>query len=346
MKIDLGELKAVANQVDVDLERIVYELKDALLAAYLQSRGAIEGRLMPGQPLPREVDGKPVRVDVDFETGQVRLLVTELNEEGEKVGEVDEFESAQVSKTMAHAVRKFVGDRLQKMGQESAARGFEQVLNSLRSGLVQQGSDPRMVYVDLGAVEAQMPPAEQIPGEKYEHGKRLKVLVVAVRPGNANSTVIVSRTHPGLIKALFALEVPEVEDGTVEIVKVAREAGSRAKMAVISHNPQVAAKGACIGPKSARVSAVVQELNGEKIDIVDFSDDPAKFIGAALAPASVVRVDIVDEEAKAARVFVPDFQLSLAIGKEGQNARLAARLTGWRIDIRSDADPLFAGASN
>jgi N utilization substance protein A len=199
-----------------------------------------------------------------------------------------------------------------------------------------------MVFVDLGKIEAQMPPAEQVPTEKYTHGSRIRVILVAVRQLANGMVVVVSRTHPALVKQMFALEVPEVADGTVEIVAVAREAGARTKIAVLSHNPQVAAKGSCIGPMGSRVNAVVNELNGEKIDIVDYSDDPAKFLASALSPARVARVDITDLEARHARVFVPDFQLSLAIGKEGQNARLAARLTGWKIDIRSDADPSYS----
>ena len=222
---------------------------------------------------------------------------------------------------------------------------LENQIGTMVNGVIQQGSDPKMVFVDLGKIEAQMPPAEQVPTEKYVHGSRLRVILVAVRQLANGMVVVVSRTHPALVKQMFALEVPEVADGTVEIVAVAREAGARTKIAVLSHNPQVAAKGSCIGPMGARVNAVVNELNGEKIDIVDYSDDPAKFLAAALAPARVAKVEITDLEARHARVFVPDFQLSLAIGKEGQNARLAARLTGWKIDIRSDSDPLFNEAA-
>ena len=190
--------------------------------------------------------------------------------------------------------------------------------------------------VDLGKLEALLPTAERVPGEKYEHGTRIKCLVFSVRKGMRGPQITLSRSHPNLVKKLFALEVPEIADGTVEIAAIAREAGHRTKIAVKSTAPGVNAKGACIGPMGQRVRNVMSELHGEKIDIVDWSDDPAELVAQALSPARVSAVEIVDLEARSARVIVPDFQLSLAIGKEGQNARLAARLTGWRIDIRSD----------
>jgi N utilization substance protein A len=190
-----------------------------------------------------------------------------------------------------------------------------------------------------------LPAQEQVPGERYEHGSRIKCYVLQVRKGLRGPVVTLSRTHPNLVKKLFALEVPEIADGTVEIAGIAREAGHRSKIAVRSTAPGVNAKGACIGPMGARVRAVVAELHGEKIDIVDWSDDPAELVAHALSPARVSQVEVVDAEARAARVTVPDYQLSLAIGREGQNARLAARLTGWRIDIRPDSggpEPLGA----
>src|SRR5690606_34344356 len=206
------------------------------------------------------------------------------------------------------------------------------------SGIIQQGKDPRNVLVDLGRIEAILPPQEQVPTETYNHGERLRAYVVQVRKGHRGPSVTLSRTHPNLVRKLFQLEVPEIADGTVEIAAIAREAGHRTKMAVKSNKPGVNAKGACIGPLGSRVRNVMNELRGEKIDIVDYSDDPARFVGNALSPAKVTHVEIVDAAARVARVTVPDYQQSLAIGKEGQNARLAARLTGWRIDIRSDAE--------
>jgi N utilization substance protein A len=207
------------------------------------------------------------------------------------------------------------------------------------SGIIQQGNDPRLVFVDLGKIEAVLPPQEQVPGEKYVHGSRLKCHVVSVAKTPRGPRVTVSRTHPNLVRSLFALEVPEIADGSVVIESIAREAGHRTKIAVRSTVEGLNAKGACIGPMGQRVRAVTAELHGEKIDIVDWSDDPAELVGNALSPAQVTSVTVVDQLNRSARVVVPDYQLSLAIGKEGQNARLAARLTGWRIDIRADTAP-------
>jgi N utilization substance protein A len=190
--------------------------------------------------------------------------------------------------------------------------------------------------VNIGPVEGKIPLQEQVPTEKFVHGDRVKALIVDVRQGNKGPEIVLSRTHPNLIKKLFALEVPELVTGVVEIMGVAREAGARSKIAVRAHRAGVNPKGSCIGPMGARVQAVMNELHGEKIDIVDWSDEPTAFIAAALAPSRVISCEVVDLERKQAKVVVPDFQLSLAIGKDGQNARLAARLTGWRIDIHPD----------
>ena len=193
------------------------------------------------------------------------------------------------------------------------------------------------MLVDLGTVEAVLPATEQVPNEKYVHGERIRSFVVAVRKGPRGPSIQLSRTHPNLVRKLFTLEVPEIADGSVEIMALAREAGHRTKLAVRSTVPGLNAKGACIGPMGQRVRAVMSELQGEKMDIVDWYDDPAAFVGEALSPARVTEVEVVDLAARSARVTVPDYQLSLAIGKEGQNARLAAKLTGWRIDIHPDS---------
>jgi N utilization substance protein A len=202
------------------------------------------------------------------------------------------------------------------------------------TGIIQQ-SDARYTLLDLGRVEALLPQAEQVPFERPEANARLKAYIVEVRKTAKGPQIVVSRTHPGLIKRLFELEVPEIADGVVEIKSCAREPGHRTKIAVGSNDPQVDPVGACVGARGARVRMVVNELRGEKIDIVPFSEDPKDFVMKALSPAKVNEV-IVDEEAGSAIVVVPDYQLSLAIGKEGQNARLAARMTGWRIDIKSE----------
>jgi N utilization substance protein A len=202
------------------------------------------------------------------------------------------------------------------------------------TGIVQQ-SERRYTLLDLGKVEALLPQAEQVPSEPYRNGERLKAFITEVRRGAKGPQIVVSRTHPGLLKKLFELEVPEIEDGVVEIRAVAREPGHRSKIAVWSHEPAVDPVGACVGPKGSRVRNVVTELRGEKIDVVPWSDNPGELVANALQPAKVKEVRI-DPESQTAQVIVPDYQLSLAIGKEGQNARLAARLTGWRIDIKSE----------
>jgi N utilization substance protein A len=202
------------------------------------------------------------------------------------------------------------------------------------TGIVQQ-QERRYTLLDLGKVEALLPQAEQVPSEPYRHGERLKAYITEVRKGTKGPQIVVSRSHPGLLKALFALEVPEIEEGIVEIMAVAREPGHRSKIAVASKEPGVDPVGACVGPKGSRVRMVVNELRGEKIDVVPWSGNPGEFVANALQPAKVKEVH-TDDATGTALVIVPDYQLSLAIGKEGQNARLAARLTGWRIDIKSE----------
>ena len=191
--------------------------------------------------------------------------------------------------------------------------------------------------MDLGKIEATLPLNEQVPGEAYEHGKRIRAIVIQVNRTARGPQITLSRTHPALVKKLFAFEVPEIDEGAVEIPAIAREAGHRSKIAVRATTKDVNAKGACIGPMGSRVRAVMSELGGEKIDIVDWDADPARFVANALSPAKTLSVRVVDESTRSTEVIVPDYQLSLAIGREGQNARLAARLTGWRIDIKSDA---------
>ena len=228
---------------------------------------------------------------------------------------------------------------MQRMREAERSVIYDEFINmegDILTGVIHR-IENRNVFLDIGKTEAVLTPNEQIPGEIYRHGDRLKVYMVEIRRTNRGPQVVVSRTHPGLLKRLFEQEVPEIYDGTVEIMSIAREAGSRSKIAVYSKNENVDCLGACVGAKGMRVQAIVDELRGEKIDIVKWSDDPATFIDNALSPAKVLCVD-VNAEAKFARVVVPNYQLSLAIGKEGQNARLAVKLTGWKIDIKSAAE--------
>ena len=310
---------------------LIPAIEQALLTAYHRTDGSF----------------KIARVELDRKTGHVVVLAREEGpllpptEEGERPtrGEPGpEFDDTPdgFGRVAAATARQVIVQRLRDLEDEAILGDFKGREGDIVSGIVQQGSDPRNVLVDFGTVEGMLPQAEQVPGEVYRHGERLRCYVVSVKRGPKGPQIALSRTHPNLVRSLFKLEVPEIADGTVEIAAMIREAGHRTKIAVRSRVPGVNAKGACIGPMGARVRAVMNELGGEKIDIVDYSDDPREFIAAALSPARVQSVEVVDPVLRAARAIVPDYQLSLAIGKEGQNARLAAKLTGWRIDIRSD----------
>lgn len=319
MDIDVNALKALVREKDLSLELVVETIEAALLVAYQRTEGSQE----------------QARVQLDRKTGHVTVWASEVNDDGEVIGEFDDTPDG-FGRIAATTARQVLLSRLREAEGDATMNEFTGREGDLVSGVIQQSNNPRMVRVDLGKVEANLPPEEQVPGETYTHGERIKALVTNVRRGFKGPVVTISRTHPGLVKALFALEVPEIADGTVDITAIAREAGHRTKIAVRSNSSEVSGKGACIGPQGQRVRHVMSELGGEKIDIVDHSDDPAEMIAHALSPARVTSVEIVDAGAKAARVLVPDYQLSLAIGREGQNARLAARLTGWRIDIRPD----------
>jgi N utilization substance protein A len=325
MDIDISVLRLMEREKELPFEVLARAIEEALLTAYGNTDGAVPG----------------ARVELNRKSGHVAVLVPERDEEGNRIGEYDATPEG-FGRVAASTARSVILQRLRDAEDEQKYGHFAGVEGDIVSGVVQQGRDSRTVLVDLGKIEAIMPLAEQVPGESYTHGKRLRVYVVAVRKELRGPQVVVSRTHPGLVERLFKLEVPEIADGTVEIKAVAREAGHRSKIAVVSHNPDVSAKGACIGPMGQRVRAVMHELNEEKIDIIDYHADPAKFVAQALSPAKVSSVTVVDAAARAARVVVPDYQLSLAIGREGQNARLAARLTGWRIDIRSDTEAVPA----
>ena len=322
MDIDMSALRALEREKEISFALLVEAIEAALLIAYQRTEGH--------QPT--------ARVELDRKSGHVTVWATETDEEGNVVREYDDTPTG-FGRIAATTARQVILQRLRDAEDEQTFGEFAGKEGDIVSGVIQQGKDPRNVFVDLGRVEAVLPPPEQVPGEKYEHGLRLRCYVIQVRKGMRGPSIVLSRTHPNLVKKLFALEVPEIADGTVEIPAIAREAGHRTKIAVKSNRPGVNAKGACIGPMGSRARAVMAELHGEKIDIVDWSDDPATFLAQALQPARVTHVEIVDAEARAARITVPDYQLSLAIGREGQNARLAARLTGWRIDIRPDVEP-------
>jgi N utilization substance protein A len=322
MDIDLTVLRMMEREREIPFEELVTIIEQAILTAYL-----------------KHTDAAPetsARVELDRKSGHVTVYVPELDDEGEVVGEAvdspDDF-----GRIAAFAAKQVINQRLRDIGDDKVLGEFRGREGDIVAGVIQQGPNPRMIHIDLGTVEAILPPEEQVPGEDYSHGSRIRVYVTSVSKGLKGPSITVSRTHPGLVRKLFALEVPEIASGIVEIASLAREAGHRTKIAVRATEPGVNAKGACIGELGSRVRAVTAELNGEKIDIVDWSDDISTFVANALSPAKVSSAFVVDEATKAVRALVPDYQLSLAIGKEGQNARLAAKLTGARIDIQPDS---------
>ncbi|MDQ7810208.1 transcription termination factor NusA [Amycolatopsis sp. A133] len=326
MNVDIAALRAIERDKDIPFETVIEAIETALLTAYKHTEGH--------QP--------HARVDIDRKTGLVRVLAHTLTHDGQVDEEWDDTPEG-FGRIAATTARQVILQRLRDAEHEKTFGEFSTKEGEIVAGVIQRDARANargMVVVQVGDTEGVLPSAEQVAGESYEHGSRIKAYVVTVSRGNRGPQITLSRSHPNLVRKLFALEVPEIADGTVEIAAVAREPGHRTKIAVKSTVAGVNAKGACIGPVGARVRNVMSELAGEKIDIIDYSEDPARFVGNALSPAKVVSVRVVDERAKTARVVVPDFQLSLAIGKEGQNARLAARLTGWRIDIRSDAAPV------
>jgi len=322
VNIDLAALRALEREREIPFETILAAIETALLTAYRHTEGA----------------NPHARVEIDRKSGAATVYAQEVDGDGAVLREYDDTPH-DFGRIAAMTAKQVILQRLREATDEVHFGEYAGRDGDLVTGVVQAHearAEKGIVTVDLGKLEAVLPAAEQVPGEVYEHGMRIKCVVVHVVKGFRGPQITLSRSHPALVKKLFALEVPEIADGTVEIAAIAREAGHRTKIAVRSTQPGVNAKGACIGPMGQRVRSVMSELHGEKIDIIDWSEDPATFVGNALSPAKALRVEVVDLATRTARVTVPDYQLSLAIGREGQNARLAARLTGWRIDIRPD----------
>ena len=327
MNIDMAALHAIEVDRGMSVGELLETIKSALLTAYRHTRGH--------QP--------DARIEIDRKTGEVTVIAREIDADGNVISEWDDTPEG-FGRVAATTARQVMLQRLRDAENEKTYGEFSAREGDIVAGVIQRDARANargLVVVRMGSEtkgsEGVIPAAEQVPGERYEHGDRLRCYVVGVSRGAREPLITLSRTHPNLVRKLFSLEVPEIADGSVEIVAVAREAGHRSKIAVRSRVPGLNAKGACIGPMGQRVRNVMSELSGEKIDIIDYDEDPAHFVANALSPAKVVSVSVIDQSARAARVVVPDFQLSLAIGKEGQNARLAARLTGWRIDIRGDS---------
>jgi transcription termination/antitermination protein NusA len=320
-------LRELAREKGIPFETILSGLEEAMASAYKSWRRQQEPELTE--------EGFGARAQLDPETGEMRMWEQTLDEEGgvteeHEVEVTDEFKG----RIGAQTAKQVIYQKLRDAERELTYEEFAGREGDIVTGIIQQDSH-RYTLLDLGKVEALLPQAEQVPSEPYRHGDRLTAYITEVRRGTKGPQIVVSRTHPGLLRKLFELEVPEVQEGIVEIKAVAREPGHRSKIAVSSNEPGVDPVGACVGAKGSRVRMVVDKLRGEKIDVVPWSPDPAQYVANALQPAKVKEVRI-DPETQTALVIVPDYQLSLAIGKEGQNARLAARLTGWRIDIKSE----------
>jgi len=312
-------IEVLARERGVSVDTILDAFANALVAAYKRSPGAAE----------------EARVTIDPESGEVTVYAQELDEEGNVIDEWEDTpEGEAFGRIAAQSFKQVMQFKLREAKREKVFEMYEGREFDLVTGIVQQ-SDYRSVILDLGDAEAILPGSEKIPFERLERGNRVKALIIEVRNEAKGAQIVVSRSHPDLVRRLLELEVPELTDGTVEIVSIAREPGHRTKIAVISHDPNVDPKGACVGARGSRVRQVVNELRGEKVDVVQWRDDVGQFIAEALGPAKVKEVHI-DAETMTADVVVSEHQLSLAIGKEGQNARLAARLSGYKVDIRSD----------
>jgi len=320
VKIDIDALRQIEREKGIDFLTVVEAFENAMASAYKRSPNA---------------SGDEARVSVDRTTGDVNLYAQELDDEGNIVSEWRE-EPKDFGRIVAQTAKQVLLQRLREAEREATYGEFVGREGDIVSGQISQQGNATLI--ELGRTEALLPYQEQIPNERLEHGAHTRAVVIEVRKQLRGAQIVASRTHPALVVGLFALEVPEIEEGIVEIKGIAREAGHRTKVAVMSNDRDVDPVGACVGPGGQRARSVQKELHAEeleRIDIVRWADEPEQLVGNALSPAKVSSVYLYPEEGTAL-VVVPDYQLSLAIGREGQNARLAARLTGWRIDIKSE----------
>ncbi|MPZ52311.1 MAG: transcription termination/antitermination protein NusA [Acidimicrobiia bacterium] len=316
----MDALEVLERERGVPADVILEALANALVSAYKRRPGAAE----------------EARVTIDADSGEIRVYAQELDEDGTVVKEWEDTPD-DFGRIAAQTAKQVIQQRMRDVKREQVFDSYEGREGDLITGIVQQ-VDHRFAILDLGDAEAILPKSEGIPYERLERGNRVKAIIVEVRGEGKGPQIVISRSHPDLVRRLLELEVPELADGTVELVAIAREPGNRTKIAVVSNDPAVDPKGACVGARGSRVRQVVNELKGEKVDVVQWREDVSQFIAEALGPAKVKEVRI-DEDEKVAEVIVSEHQLSLAIGKEGQNARLAARLSGYKVDIRSDAPP-------
>ena len=335
----LDTLRELSRERGIDEEFLFEAIEAALISAYKRNFSAAQNVRVT---LSRDTGHyhvyaiKTVVEETEDEITEISLAQARTIKADYEVGDIIEIEvtPANFGRIAAQTAKQVVVQRIREAERGIIYEEYQSRESDILTGLVQRVEN-RNVFIDLGKTEAVLTPAEQIPTESYAHGDRIKAYIVEVKKTNKGPQIVVSRTHPGLLKRLFELEVPEIQEGIVEVKSVAREPGNRSKIAVWSKDEAVDPVGSCVGHRGLRVLAIVDELGSEKIDIVKWSEDPAKFIANALSPAKVVSVAVNGEE-KVSRVVVPDYQLSLAIGKEGQNARLAAKLTGWKIDIKSE----------
>lgn len=336
-------LKLLEKEKGIPEDYLIEKIRAAIIIAVKRDFGGKENIVVVMDPATGEFSVALHKTVVEeIEDPDEQMLPDEAvkYKKNAKVGDVVEIplETKQFGRIAAQTAKHVIRQGIREAERGQQMQEFQRRNQELVTAMVTR-VDPKSgaATVEIGKAEAVLMPSEQIGDENLKEGDRVKVFVVDVREGEKGPRVLISRTHPGLVKRLFEMEVPEIFGGVVEIKAVSREAGSRTKLAVISHDENVDAVGACIGQRGARVNGIVEELGGEKIDIVEYSDDPAAFIAAALAPAKVLSVETDPDGAKACRVTVPDAQLSLAIGNKGQNARLAAKLTGWKIDIRPES---------
>ncbi|WP_066193755.1 MULTISPECIES: transcription termination factor NusA [Gracilibacillus] len=325
----------------IDKNILIEALEAALISAYkknFKSATNVRVDLNEDAGSMRVFAQKDIVEEVENKQQQISLEEAHQISPSYEIGDVIEIEVTprDFGRIAAQAAKQVVTQRVREAERGIIFNEYIDREEDIMNGTIQR-MDGRFVYVNLGKVEAKLPEAECIDGESYHVHDRIKVYVTKVENTNKGPSIFVSRTHPGLLKRLFEMEVPEIYDGTVEVRSVAREAGDRSKISVYADDPEVDPVGSCVGQKGQRVQTIVDELQGEKIDIVQWSEDPVVYVSNALSPSKVIRV-LVDEEEKATTVIVPDYQLSLAIGKRGQNARLAAKLTGWKIDIKSETE--------
>lgn len=335
-------LNLLEQERGIPVDFMIDKITKAIITACKNSYGNEDARVeVNAEKGAFEVYLRKTVVDDVYEPGK-EITLEKAREISPLVDYEDKVEvllnTKEFGRIAAQTARNIIRQGIRDGERGQMIQEFQSKQQELVSALVER-IDPRSgaATLRIGKAEAVLPRSEQVGGERLSEGDHIKVYVVDVRETEKGPRAMISRTHPDLVKRLFETEVPEIYDGTVEIKAVSREAGSRTKLAVLSHNPDVDAVGACIGSRGSRVSNIVNELGGEKIDIVEFSDDPVKFIASALSPADVLMVDITDPEGRTCQVSVPDSQLSLAIGNKGQNARLAAKLTGWKIDIKSES---------